>query len=377
MLDKKDRISRRTFLERSLVGLGGIAVFPILKNGKLRLDEFPESEYLGRNTVYLPSSLAVRTKPSVNSDAVRYLAEDECIPWLREVVGENPLGRMSRKWVETPEGYVYSPSLQKVKNFPNEPVSTLPLVAEEPGMWVEVTVPYVNLTLDNPPAKSPWLSAVSQTLWRLYYSQVVWVNQVAVSEDGNLMYRVEELYGSYGDIFWADASAFRVITEEEMAPINPDAAEKKILVNINHQSLTCYEENNEVYFCQVSTGKKLDELGNPQATWATPAGTHWVWRKLYSLHMSLGGGSGSTEQGYDTMAIPWTCLIQGDGVAIHGAFWHNDFGTPRSHGCVNTTVEDAKWIFRWTTPQAPYSLGDISDTVNYSGTRIEVVEQLY
>ncbi len=229
MFDKKDRISRRTFLERSLVGLGGIAVFPILKNGKLRLDEFPESEYLGRNTVYLPSSLAVRTKPSVNSDAVRYLAEDECIPWLREVVGENPLGRMSRKWVETPEGYVYSPSLQKVKNFPNEPVSTLPLVAEEPGMWVEVTVPYVNLTLDNPPAKSPWLSAVSQTLWRLYYSKVVWVSQVAVSEDGNLMYRVEELYGSYGDIFWADARAFRVITEEEMAPINPDAADKKIL----------------------------------------------------------------------------------------------------------------------------------------------------
>jgi hypothetical protein len=81
-----------------------------------------------------------------------------------------------------------------------------------------------------------------------------------------------------------------------------------------------------------------------------------------------GGGAGATEEGFDTMAIPWTCLFQGDGVAIHGVFWHNDFGTPKSHGCVNTLPEDAKWIFRWTTPNAPYYKGDISDPVNYSGT---------
>ncbi len=38
------------------------------------------------------------------------------------------------------------------------------------------------------------------------------------------------------------------------------------------------------------------------------------------------------------------------GAAIHGAFWHNDFGVQRSHGCVNVSPEDAKWIYRWTTP---------------------------
>jgi lipoprotein-anchoring transpeptidase ErfK/SrfK len=376
MLDKKDLISRRMFLERSMVGLGGLAILPMFKNRKLLLDQFPDSEFLGRNTVYLPSTLAIRMKPSADAQAVRHLGEDECIPWLREVIGEHPVGRISKKWVETPEGYVFSPSLQKVKNLPNEPISTLPQKGDEPGVWMEVTVPYVNLTLDNPPAKSPWLKAVSSSLWRLYYSQVVWVNQVKTGDDGTLLYRIEELYGSYGDIFWADARAFRLITDEEMTPINPDAADKKIIVDVNAQSLTCYEGNNEVYFCQVATGKKLDALGNPVETWATPVGNFWVWRKLYSLHMS-GGSAGATEEGFDTMAIPWTCLFQGDGIAIHGVFWHNDFGTPKSHGCVNTLPEDAKWIFRWTTPQAPYFKGDISDPVNYTGTHIEVVQRLY
>ncbi len=376
MLDKKDLISRRNFLQKGLVTLGGFTIAPAFKNTRLALDEFPDAEFMGRNTVYLPSSLPIRIRPSADADVVRYLDEDECVIWLREVVGENPLGRTNKRWVETPEGYVYSPSLQKVKYLPNEPITVLPDTVEGPGMWVEVTVPYVNLTLDNPPAKSPWLKEASQTLWRLYYSQVIWVNQIAVDESGNLMYRVEELYGSYGDIFWADARAFRIVREDELAPIRPEVTDKRILVNVNQQNLTCYEGSNEVYYCQVSTGKKLDALGQPVDDWATPSGTHWIWRKIISLHMS-GGGAGATEEGYDTMAIPWTSLFQGEGVAIHSTFWHNDFGTPKSHGCVNTTPEDAKWIFRWTTPEVPFIPGDISDSINYSGTRVEVIEPLY
>ena len=376
MLDNKDLISRRKFLEKGLIGLGGISIAPMFKSERLFLDEFPNDKYLGRNTVYLPYTLPIRSKPYADADIVRYLDEDEVVVWNREVIGGYPTGRTNRKWVETPEGYVYSPSLQPVKNVPNEPITSLPQYGEEPGMWVEVTVPYVNLTLDNPPAKSPWLNEVSTNLWRLYYSQVMWVSEIAVDENSNLMYKVEEKYGSYGDIFWADARAFHIITEEEIAPINPNSTDKKIIVNVNQQNLTCYEGSTEVYYCQVSTGKKLDALGNPVDSWATPVGNHWVWRKSISTHMS-GGGAGATEEGYDTMGIPWSTLIEGEGVAIHAAFWHNDFGTPKSHGCVNTTPEDAKWIFRWTTPDIPYYDGDITDTENYSGTKVEVIEPLY
>ena len=94
-------------------------------------------------------------------------------------------------------------------------------------MWMEVTVPYVNLTLINVLPNAPWLKEATQELWRLYYSQVVWVTDIAADEDGNIMYRVIDRHGGYGDEFWADARAFRLITPEEMAPINPDATDKK------------------------------------------------------------------------------------------------------------------------------------------------------
>jgi len=372
MIDKNTPINRRRFLENSLIGLGGIALLPSLKLKTLGLDEWPVDKFLGRNTVYLPNSLPIRSKPTIDGSVVRNLVEDECVVWLREVIGDSPVGRPNKRWVETPEGYVYCPSLQKVMNHPNEPIIELPVYGDELGMWVEVTVPYVNLELANPPARAPWLNEASSTLWRLYYSQVIWVDEIQTASDNRILYRVSEKYGSYGDIFWADARAFRRVTENEIAPINPEAENKKILINVNHQSLSCYEGNNEVYFCQVSTGRKLDDYGLPVDTWATTPGTHWIWRKLVSLHMS-GGGTGA---GWDTMAIPWTSLFVGEGIAIHATFWHNDFGTPKSHGCVNTLPEDAKWIFRWTTPQVAYNPGDVTNNT-YEGTQIEVVEPLY
>lgn len=372
MLDNNTPINRRRFLEKSLMGLGGIALLPSVNLRTLGLDEWPEGKFLGRNTVYLPSALPIRSKPTVDGSVVRYLIEDDCVVWLREVIGESPVGRSSKKWVETPEGYVYCPSLQKVMYLPNEPITELPVYGDDRGMWVEVTVPYVNLELVNPPVRAPWLNEVSQTLWRLYFSQVIWVDEIQTTSDGRILYRVIERYGSYGDIFWADAQAFRRITEDEITPIHPEVENKKIIVNVNLQSLSCYEGNNEVYFCQVSTGRKLDEYGNPVDEWTTSPGTYWIWRKLISLHMS----GGETGAGWDTMAIPWTSLFGGTGIAIHGTFWHNDFGTRKSHGCVNTLPEDAKWIFRWTTPEVAYNPGDVTNNT-YEGTRIEVVEPLY
>ena len=371
MFDNKNSVSRREFFQKSLLGLGGLVLAPGLSKMGLALADFPQGQSLGRNTVYQPSALPIRTKPFVESTIVRQLQEDEVVVWLREVLGESPIGRTNKTWVETPEGYIYAPSLQKVKNLPNAPLQALPDANGERGMWVEVTVPYVNMEIANPPARAPWLNDVSQTLWRLYYSQVIWVDDLQTTEDGRVLYRLNERYG-YGDIFWADASAFRVITQEEIAPINPDVSDKHIVINNNQQTLTCYEGNNEVFFCQVSTGRKLDEFGTPVDTWETPTGTHWVWRKLLSLHMS-GGGTGA---GWDTMAVPWISLFIGEGVALHAAFWHNDFGTPKSHGCVNMLAEDAKWVFRWTSPQVNYNPGDVTLTT-YTGTKIDVIEPLY
>jgi lipoprotein-anchoring transpeptidase ErfK/SrfK len=377
----KNNISRRDFLIKSLSGLGGVALLANKKNTSLfekfsYMNDFADVEYLARNTVTLPNTLPIRSKPSTDASTVRIMDQDECLPWNRVVVGSAPLGRTSNdRWVETPDGYVYLPSVQKVRNIPNTPLSDIPAVGGAPGMWAEVTVPFVQLEIENPPARAPWLNDLTSDRWRMYYSQVVWIDQMKVDENGVVYYRVNEDYGhgyGYGDIFWAEAAAFRPITEEEIAPIHPEAQDKSIIVNVNQQTLSCYEGSTEVYFCQVSTGRKLDDYGMPADEWATPVGDHWIWRKAISIHMA-GGGTGA---GWDTMAVPWTSLFVGTGVAIHSTFWHNDFGSARSHGCVNASPEDSKWVFRWTTPYMSLYPGDVSFQ-DYSGTMVHVIEPLY
>ena len=200
--------------------------------------------------------------------------------------------------------------------------------------------------------------------------QVIWCDGIRSSEDGQTQYHLSEKYGY--DTFWANASAFKPLTAEDIAPINPEAAGKRVLVNVNQQTLSCFEGNNEVFFSQISTGIKYDAFGLPDDTFATAEGAYNIWRKAVGFHM----GGGAREDGWDIIAVPWTLLFVGSGVAIHGAFWHNDFGTPKSHGCVNARPEDAKWIFRWTSPQVSYYPGDVTIT-NFDSTIIEVIEPLY
>jgi hypothetical protein len=317
------------------------------------ISPYPENVKLGRNCVN--GAINIRSRPTVNSTESGVLYEDAVFEWGQEVLGETPPGLLSRRWVEMDKGYVYAPSIQPVWYIPQTPLTKIPEKNGEVGFWAEVTVPYVDLILENgPTARSPWFSEVD--IPRLYYSQVIWVDGVKTGEDGNLYYHLVERFGTYGDLFWALASAFRLITEDEIAPIRPEVENKKVVVNLDYQTMSCYEGEREVYFCRVSTGARFDSSGTPVDHWPTPAGHHQIWRKLVSLHMS-GGGTGA---GWDTPGVAWTTLFVGQGVAIHSTFWHNDYGTPRSHGCVNAKPEDAKWVFRWTLPQVDYTAGDLT-----------------
>ncbi len=361
-------ITRRGFLKLAGLGLAGAGLRPW--RGPLALQgplpEFPEGERLGR-VVWWGTEL--KTRPAMNAPAVRALVEDEVFPWLREVVGSHPT-EINQRWVETPEGYIWAPHIQPVRSRPNTPVSSLPQTSLGPGMWAEVTVPYVDLLLANPPARSPWLEDRLKfgLAPRLYYSQVLWVDELRTTESGQVQYRVNERWG-YGDIFWAAAEAFRPITAEEVAPIRPEVEDKRVVVSVPYQTLSCYEGNREVYFCRVSTGALYNAEGARVDAWATPPGEHRVWRKLYSLHMS----GGTTGGGWDLPGVGWTTLFVGTGVAVHSTFFHNNFGVPMSRGCVNASPEDAKWIFRWTTPQVAHDPGDITVELP-GGTAIQVVE---
>ncbi|HEY9077106.1 MAG TPA: L,D-transpeptidase [Anaerolineaceae bacterium] len=234
-------------------------------------------------------------------------------------------------------------------------------------MWAEVTVPFVDFTLANPPARSPILKELTKP--RLYYSQVYWIDEIKKGEDGKVLYRVNERYGTYGDIYWAPAEAFKPITENDVAPIHPEIEEKKIIVNLNRQSMTCFEGKNEVYFCRVATGAKWNADGKAVDSWSTPPGPHPISRKFISLRMS-----GATTG--DWPAVAWTTIFATGGVAIHSTYWHNDYGLPRSHGCVNVSPEDAKWIFRWTYPYCSLEPGmvDVSSKWPPVGNIVDVIE---
>jgi lipoprotein-anchoring transpeptidase ErfK/SrfK len=355
--------SRRDFLKLSALGLGGLALRPL--GGFAAPPAFPEFPHLGRVAV---GKVDVMTRPDWDSQVSSVLYQDAVVEWLREVVGRVPY-RTNQRWVETPIGYIWSPHLQPVRNQPNLPLSALPDTSLGPGMWCEISQPYANLLLDNPPARSP---ALKETLElglppRLYYSQVVWVDRVRVDEQGQTWYRVNEKYGSYGDIYWARADAFRPITAEEIEPIHPEAEEKRVVVDVTYQTLSCFEGRREVFFARVSTGALFDAWGNRVDVWATPAGNFPIWRKLVSLHMS----GGTTGGGWDLPGVGWVSLFVGSGVAVHATYWHSNFGEPMSRGCINARPEDARWVFRWTAPVVAYDPGDAS--VGWpGGTMVEV-----
>jgi len=302
-------------------------------------------------------------QPSINSPVLSAFYEDNIIPWYWEVVGDK--STFNRRWVETTGGYVYAPRIQPVRYEPNGPVSDLPETALGRGMWAEVTIPYVPVNVANPPARAPWLRDNPNP--RFYYSQVFWINNIAVDAEGRTFYRAVQKWG-YGDDFWVRAEAFRPLTEDELSPIHPEADNKRIRISIPYQTLSCLEDDREVYFCRVSTGQRFDASGEEVDDWATPPGPHHTWRKLISHHMS-GGVSG---YGWDLPGIGYTILFSGGGQAIHSTFWHNDFGTPMSRGCVNVMPEDAKWIFRWSEPYIPYDVGDLTVSMP-GGTVVEVV----
>lgn len=359
----QDRMSRRGFLKAGAVAAGGLA----LRGRRLEPphQDFPNTDLLGR--VAIPGKVEVKVRPDVNAATVQTLYEDAVVPWLREraVANSKPFF-INQRWVETDTGFIWASDLQPVRNLPNVPIDTLPETAIGNGMWTEVTVPWVDIVLGNPPARSPWLKEAINP--RLYYSQILWVDQIKKDEKGQVWYRVNEKYG-YGDLMWAHGEAFRPVKPEEMTPINPDVADKRVVVDVTRQTMSCMEAGVEVYFSKVSTGAKFNSAGEVVEKWATPLGAQQIWRKAVSMHMS----GGSTGGGYDLPGIGWSTFFNGIGDAIHSTFWHNDFGTPRSHGCVNARPDDAHWVFRWTLPLVEPIPGDVTVGMP-GGTIVEVIE---
>ena len=129
---------------------------------------------------------------------------------------------------------------------------------------------------------------------------------------------------------------------------------KWIDVDLSTQVLIAYEGEVEVFRTTVSTG----------GAWTpTVTGRFRIFHKLLSQTMS--------GPGYVQPNVPYVQYFYG-AYSIHGAYWHNDFGQPRSHGCVNLPVADAKWLFSWTDPQLPVGATQVWDSTSGTGTLVVV-----
>jgi hypothetical protein len=139
---------------------------------------------------------------------------------------------------------------------------------------------------------------------------------------------------------WYIAGDFvKVISDlapEDRVPGAKYTGTKHIFVNIKQQMLYAYD-GEELFMKQpISTG-----MGETP----TEPGTFAIFRKVPSRYMQ-GPLPGSTDE-YDLPGVPWSMYFTVDGAVIHGAYWHNHFGTPASHGCVNMPPEKAEELYRW------------------------------
>ncbi|MFN8446594.1 MAG: L,D-transpeptidase [Caldilineaceae bacterium] len=137
----------------------------------------------------------------------------------------------------------------------------------------------------------------------------------------------------------AKRSEIEAAQEVDVVHLKTDVPDgpRRIEIDLSEQKLTAYQGDEVVMVTQVSTGRKNGQVDGMYYT-ETVTGTYKIQRRYEKSRM--------TGPGYDTPDVPYVQYFF-RGYAIHGAYWHNEFGMPVSHGCINMRVEEAKELFDW------------------------------
>ncbi len=123
--------------------------------------------------------------------------------------------------------------------------------------------------------------------------------------------------------------------------------ERWIDVNITKQTLVLYEGTKPVYATLISSGEA--GLEDPKSTTATKRGIF----RIHAKHVATTMESDEVGEEFELRDVPYVQYFDDDGHAIHGAYWHDKFGIPKSHGCINLAPEDARRVFYFTEPSVP------------------------
>lgn len=344
------KLSRRDFLKLGGTALAGV-IFPRLPRVRATetTPEWPTGVSLGRVTA---SRIRLISRPHPEGNRLDYRYQDDVLVTLREVVGEGFYSH-NHVWFETPDGYAYSSWVQPARFVLNEPLTIVP----SDGVYAEVSAPYTDARAQPDPG--------APVAYRLYSGSAYQIIERMAAADNSVWYRIND---ENGVKMYGEAAHLHYIAPEELTPLSPGVSDKTIVVTLSRQSLSAYEGKAEVFRARLSSGRNYFGPDGTTVGSLTPAGAHPLWSKRASRHMT----GGTPENGYDLPGVPWVMYFSGNGAAIHGTYWHNDYGTPKSAGCLNIRPEHAKWLWRWTLPEVPYVPGHI--TVQWPGGTKVVIQ---
>lgn len=286
-------------------------------------------------------AVAIYDAAEAGAERLGAFQREDTFPIVQEIRAPG-LNAHNDLWYETSDGYVFSAWVQPCWVWPPQLTET---DVGEWGFWGEICVPYTDAR-DQPHsgANSPY---------RFYNGTVYHIVDVAFDEEENGWYKVyDELPPpSYQ---WVLASDVRRIPRSDLMPIHPFAGAKRVEVDLSERQITCFEGERIVFTTPTAPGLGLRQIAEDVVEdLRTPEGDHCILLKQPSRHMSnlpREPGDPYPAEPFDLPGVPWNTFFDLRGTAIHGTYWHNDFGVPRSHGCLNVPIDAARWIYRWTHP---------------------------
>jgi len=332
----RQNLTRRDFLKLSGAAAAatgfGFRDFPPGGDPALRR---PPSYTLGR-VIY---SMRYYEQPSIRSQELGYYNRDAVVDIRSETVGD-PQPTHNPVWLRTDDGWLHSAYVQPVKYSLNQPVMDIPTG----GMLVEVTVPFTQAYRVSERGR--------KRFYRCYYASTYWVHNAFL--DGMKVAWYEIWDERTEEYYQVQAEHLCPVTAEEMAPIAPGVSGKRVEIALTRPRLIAYQGAQPVFTAQIATGYFEGD---------TPKGEFRVERKQPTRHMA----SNLDGNEFDLPGVPWVCYISWTGVSFHGTYWHHNYGTPQSHGCINLLPEAAKWVYRWTEPGIPVTEDYVESA---QGTRV-------
>jgi hypothetical protein len=333
-MDVQTSFHRRDFIKLWGLSLGSFLPHSIRK-------WLPEEENIaplgiGRITI---RSIGLFQEPDFASPRLNRLSRDQLVSVIDEV--HSPFGpSRNPRWYRLVGGYAHSAYIQRVETAHlNRKAPMIP----ESGQLAEITVPYSQSMRRS--SLNSW-----QPAYRLYFGAIFWTTGFIKGPDGESWYEFTD--DRLGVQYYVPTSHVRLIPRVELEPLSPHIpdGEKRILLSISDQSMQAFEGSQLVFHTSVSTGITSRSPSPNGIPTDTPTGNFHIARKTPSRHMGDGNLTSDLEA-YELPGVPWVSFFHSDGIGFHGTYWHDNFGSPMSHGCVNMRNEDAMWLYRWTSPQ--------------------------